>query len=143
MDPTQVQSTLLHSGFWSNKASGALGGPGRRVVAACVLVVWLAAAACSRPSPAADRAPVDAAGLFAQACAKCHGADGAGGLATVVNGPRPSDLTAGEWQNSRSDQEVAAAIRDGRGAMPPFADVLTSEQIEALGSYIRTLKRQR
>ncbi len=59
----------------------------------------------------------------------------------VVNGPRPIDLTAAEWQRARSDQELIATIRTGRGAMPPFADVLAPEQINALGSYVRTLKR--
>jgi mono/diheme cytochrome c family protein len=59
----------------------------------------------------------------------------------VADGPRPIDLTAGDWQRSRSDQELVAAIRNGRGAMPPFGDVLTNEQINALGAYVRTLKR--
>jgi cytochrome c6 len=99
------------------------------------------AAACSPSTPAAGRAPVDAAALFAQACAKCHAADGTGGLPMAANGPRPADLTAAEWQRTRSDAEVVAAIRSGRGAMPPFQDVLTAEQIDALGKYVRTLQR--
>jgi mono/diheme cytochrome c family protein len=57
------------------------------------------------------------------------------------NGPRPIDLTAPEWHGSRSDTELVASIRSGRGAMPPFEGVLTVEQITALGSYVRTLKR--
>ena len=58
------------------------------------------------------------------------------------HGPRPADLTAAEWQRSRSDQEVFAAIRTGRGAMPPFEGVLTAEQISALAVHVRTLRRQ-
>ena len=58
------------------------------------------------------------------------------------NGPRPADLTAAEWQRSRSDHEVIAAIRSGRGAMPPFEGVLTGEQIAALAAHVRTLKRR-
>jgi mono/diheme cytochrome c family protein len=85
---------------------------------------------------------IDAPALFAQACAKCHAADGTGGLPTVVNGPRPIDLTAADWQGARSDAEVVAAIRTGRGAMPPFEGVLTAEQIDALGTYVKTLKRR-
>ena len=96
---------------------------------------------CSRSAPAADRVKVDAPALFTQACAKCHATDGSGGLPTVVDGPRPIDLTAPEWQRARSDAELVAAIRTGRGAMPPFEGVLTTEQIDALGAYIRTLKR--
>ena len=59
----------------------------------------------------------------------------------AVNGPRPTDLTAAEWQQSRADAEIAAAIRTGRGAMPPFNDVLSAEQADALTSYVRSLKR--
>ena len=106
----------------------------------CALALVLCAgAACSRPT--AERTPVDAPALFAQACAKCHAADGTGGLPMAVNGPRPADLTTVEWQRSRSDAEVTSAIRDGRGAMPPFQDVLSSQQIDAVAAYVRTLKR--
>ena len=103
--------------------------------------VLCAGAACSRSSPAAERTAVDASALFAQACAKCHAADGTGGLPMAVNGPRPADLTTVEWQRSRSDAEVISAIRNGRGAMPPFQDVLSSQQVDALAAYVRTLKR--
>jgi mono/diheme cytochrome c family protein len=101
----------------------------------------IATAGCSRPSPGAERVPVDAKALFAQACAKCHAADGTGGLPMAANGPRPTDLTSTDWQRSRSDAELIEAIRSGRGAMPPFADVLTADQIAALSTYVRSLKR--
>ena len=112
-----------------------------RALCALALVLCAGGAACSRPSPAAERPPVDASALFAQACAKCHAADGTGGLPMAVNGPRPTDFTTAEWQRSRSDAEVVHAIRSGRGAMPPFQDVLTPPQIDALGAYVRTLRR--
>ncbi len=57
------------------------------------------------------------------------------------NGPRPIDLTTPEWHRSRSDAELVASIRSGRGAMPPFEGVLSADEISALGSYVRTLKR--
>jgi mono/diheme cytochrome c family protein len=59
----------------------------------------------------------------------------------AANGPRPIDLTATDWQQSRTDAEIAAAIRTGRGAMPPFLDVLTAAQIDALGRHVRALER--
>ena len=99
------------------------------------------AAACSRPGAASGPVAGEAPALFAQACSKCHGGNGRGGLPMVANGPRPIDLTSPDWQRSRSDQDVAAVIRNGRGAMPPFADVLTAGQIDALGSYVRRLQR--
>ena len=119
-----------------------LSGRASRVIRTLTLAACTTGAACSRSVPAAEPIAVDAPALFAQACAKCHGADGRGGLAMVANGPRPIDLTSSEWQRARTDQELATAIRTGRGAMPPFADVLTAQQIDALASYVRTLKRQ-
>jgi mono/diheme cytochrome c family protein len=114
----------------------------RRTLGLCGLALLFGAgAACSRSSPAAERTPVDASALFAQACAKCHADDGTGGLPMAVNGPRPADLTTADWQRSRTDAEIVAAIRHGRGAMPPFQDVLTPPQIDALGAHVRTLKR--
>lgn len=113
----------------------------RMLLGAAVIVSCATAASCSRTAPAAERIPVDAAALFDQACAKCHSGGGTGGLATVANGPRPIDLTSAEWQQSRSDAEILAAIRDGRGAMPPFADVLTADQVAALAAHVRSLSK--
>jgi mono/diheme cytochrome c family protein len=98
-------------------------------------------AGCARSSQASDQAPrIEAGPLFEQACAKCHGADGSGGLPTVANGPKPVNFRDAAWQASRSDDEIAAAIRDGRGAMPPFADVLKPEQIGELMRHVRAMK---
>lgn len=119
-----------------------LSGRACRAIRTLTLAACTTAAACSRFAPAAEPVAVDAPALFLQACAKCHGADGRGGLSMVANGPRPIDLTSPEWQGARSDQELVTAIRAGRGAMPPFADVLTAQQIDALASYVRTLKAQ-
>jgi cytochrome c6 len=106
-----------------------------------VLAACTSAFGCAGAAPAAERAPVDGAALFGQACAKCHGADGTGGLPSVANGPRPVDLTAATWHATRSDAEVLNAIRDGRGAMPPFNGVLSAGQIDALAAYVRSLKK--
>jgi mono/diheme cytochrome c family protein len=57
----------------------------------------------------------------------------------AANGPRPVDLRDAAWQASRSDLELRSAIRDGRGAMPPFNDVLTPAEIAALTRYVRQL----
>ena len=59
----------------------------------------------------------------------------------VLNGPRPTDFTAAEWQRARSDMELLATITAGRGAMPPFQDLMTTEQIKTLAAYLRTLER--
>jgi mono/diheme cytochrome c family protein len=107
-----------------------------------LLIFITGTVACSRSTPGAERGTGDARALFAQACAKCHAEDGTGGLPAAANGPRPVDLTSADWQRSRSDEEIAGAIKNGYGAMPPFADVLTTDQISALASYVRTLERR-
>jgi mono/diheme cytochrome c family protein len=113
----------------------------RRALCLVALTLCASAAACARSAPAAERIAIDGRALFAQACAKCHAADGSGGLPMAANGPRPVNLTAAEWQRSRSDDEIVATLRDGRGAMPPFKDVISAEQIAALAAYVRTLRR--
>ena len=115
---------------------------GRRPLVACILACALCtgAAACARSAPAAERTAIDGRALFAQACAKCHAADGSGGLPMAANGPRPVNLTAAEWQRSRSDVEIVATRRDGRGAMPPFADVLKPDQIGEPMRHVRAMK---
>lgn len=60
----------------------------------------------------------------------------------AAGGPKPIDLRNPEWQRGRTDAEIAAAIQDGRGAMPPFADVLTREQVTALVGYVRDLDKR-
>ena len=59
----------------------------------------------------------------------------------VAGGPAPRDLGDAQWQASRSDAEVLAAIRDGRGAMPPFGDVLSSEELQAALAHVREIGR--
>jgi mono/diheme cytochrome c family protein len=54
-------------------------------------------------------------------------------------GPRPIDFRSADWQRSRSDAELTAAILEGRGAMPPFKDVLRGDEAAALAAYIRRL----
>lgn len=57
----------------------------------------------------------------------------------VANGPRPTNFHDATWQASRSDLEIATAIRDGRGSMPPFNDVLNPDEITTLARYVRAM----
>jgi mono/diheme cytochrome c family protein len=111
-----------------------------RALSLVILALCTSAAGCA-PSGPVEQVATDPAALFAQACAKCHAADGSGGLPMAANGPRPTDFTSAEWQQSRADAELIAAIKDGRGAMPPFSGLLTPDQIGALAAHIRKLKR--
>lgn len=67
----------------------------------------------------------DAAALFAQQCAACHGQDGEGGVGPNLTGLSDSDLSA-----------AAEQIRNGGGAMPAFEGRLDDDEIEALAAYV-------
>lgn len=69
--------------------------------------------------------------LFNASCISCHGADGKLGLMEA------SDL-------SISTMELTAKIeiiKNGKGAMTPFAEILTEEQIKAVAEYSESLKK--
>ncbi len=77
----------------------------------------------------ADAALADAAGVFASACADCHGEDGSGGTVAL-------DLTDPAWMAERSVADIATVIREGLGAaMPAFAGTLAETEIWALAAY--------
>lgn len=104
-----------------------------------VLVLVLAgigAVGCKR----SEAAPADGRELFAGACARCHGADGAGGLALQAGGPTPRNLRDAEFQRSRTDEQIRMTIVNGKGTgMPPFGSTFTDAQLSALVAHVRSL----
>ena len=72
---------------------------------------------------------------FTRYCIRCHGVDGRG----VWDIPGVPDFTNGRWQISRSDDQIARIIIEGRGAlMPPFRGTVSLEEAWALARYLRT-----
>jgi mono/diheme cytochrome c family protein len=75
----------------------------------------------SAASNAADNDGVDEVTIVAwkQNCVRCHGVvgrgDGAEGAAV-----RATDLSRPEWQAGVTDEQIAATIQNGKGAMPAF-----------------------
>jgi mono/diheme cytochrome c family protein len=68
-------------------------------------------------------------------CVRCHGVDGRG----VWDMPGVPDFTNLRWQATRSDDQIARIIIEGRGAlMPPFRGTLTLEEAWAMAHYLRT-----
>lgn len=75
---------------------------------------------------------VDAAALFSNNCAGCHGADGTGGFG--------SDLTRDSYTYGRSASDVRTSIAEGRGGkMPGFGAQLSAAAIDALVEYLLEL----
>ena len=71
------------------------------------------------PSASADPNATLVEVTWRNQCASCHGATGRG------DGPQgpmvhAADLTRAEWQNSVTDEQIAATIRSGKNRMPKF-----------------------
>ena len=80
------------------------------------------------------------AGIFARSCASCHGPTGrpAPGLGLPV---MPRDLSEASFYRQRSDAELEAAIRDGKGAMPAFGALLNEEDLKLVVAHLHTLAK--
>src|SRR5215471_10131041 len=92
-------------------------------------------AAATTVSQAQSPGKSPAADLFAQNCAKCHGADG-----KDTRSAGTPDFTSPSVQSGLSDQQIQETIRRGKlGRMPAWADKLSDAQIAQLASYIRSL----
>lgn len=84
-------------------------------------------------APPPELVAQQAAALYSDRCASCHGADGVG-----VE-PGAPDLSSAEYQASREDAEIAQAIRVGGGSMPAFGQHFNERGIAALVGHVRRL----
>jgi len=110
-------------------------------IAAPALVLLVATALSTAPAARADTASVGAgAQLYKDKCVGCHGADGSGstpmGKALKVQDIRKPEIQA------KKDAELAAAIANGKGKMPPQKGNLSAAQIGEIVTYIRTLAKK-
>jgi mono/diheme cytochrome c family protein len=64
---------------------------------------------------------------FKDNCQSCHGPDGAGGHVG-------SDLQKSSVAENLA--QVEKQVRNGGGAMPPFSDVLSDEEIDTVAQYV-------
>ena len=87
----------------------------------------------------------DAKANWTANCAQCHGASGNADtkMGKTLNA---KDLTDPKVQSSFTDDQAAAAIRDGvkeggKTKMKAFGDKLSADDIKALVAYVRTLKK--
>lgn len=99
------------------------------------MCVALALCACDRkPKTVEERG----AGVFARACAGCHGMDGRGTRRPGFKTP-PRDLTSAPVA-AMTDEHIVDVIRHGKGQMPAFGKMLPAEDVEAVVRYVRTLR---
>jgi len=85
------------------------------------------------PEIAVDQFPLEAADIYTELCAQCHGLDGEGIIGPALNNP--------EFQSANTDQNIYDTINLGHEAtaMIGWGEILSSEQIEGLVNYIRQL----
>ncbi len=87
----------------------------------------------SVPSAPVAAPPIDAAALYSENCAICHGEKGEGGI-----GP---DLRSENFEYGLSTQQISQSITQGRpGGMPAFGNQLSSDKIGALAAFVLGLK---
>ncbi len=79
----------------------------------------------------------DAAAIWAQHCASCHGKDGSG---NTMMGKKlgVKDYTK---EQAFSDAEATNIIKNGKGKMKGFKDKLSDADVKALVTYVRSLKK--
>lgn len=72
--------------------------------------------------------------IYAAHCSACHGSNGVPVMPDAPNFARSERLM-------RPDVFVAAAIRDGKNAMPSYQGVLSDSEILDVVVYLRTLEK--
>ena len=79
----------------------------------------------------------DAAALWGQHCASCHGKDGSG------NTMMGKKLGVKDYTKAQgfSDAEAANVIKNGKGKMKGYKDKLSDADMKALVAYVRSLKK--
>lgn len=107
----------------------------RWLVALPVVALPLLTAACAQDDPPEVPAGADAAleegrDIWADSCARCHGADGGGGSGVKLSDGRAEELHP-------EIETMIEVISDGRGAMPSFSSSLDPDEIEAVARYVR------
>jgi mono/diheme cytochrome c family protein len=85
--------------------------------------------------------PADGTALYSAKCAMCHRKDGKSIAAWQSKGC--PDFTSAAWQKSRTDAQIAASTRRGKGKyMPAFKGKLSDEEIAAIVAHIRAFGKR-
>jgi len=78
--------------------------------------------------------------LFSKKCASCDGRNGrAKTFKAKLNHAR--NISDSEWQERVSDERIFNSIMNGKGKMPAYGKKLSEQEIEALVTYVRGLKK--
>lgn len=111
----------------------------RRKLSLAALSTLLLLACAKNEAPAAG---ADGARVFNAQCAICHGSAGEGSASVVGSYPNVK-LADGVWAHGATDAEIEQTIRKGVAGtpMPPFAQTLTADEIQAVARYVKSLAK--
>ena len=99
---------------------------------AASLMLFVSTSAAQGSDASADKIKTK----FKSTCAPCHGEDGSGTpLGKSMQAP---DLRSRDVQKV-SNTEMGHVISEGNGNMPPFKEKLTTDQMQGLIRYVRSL----
>jgi cytochrome c oxidase cbb3-type subunit 3 len=104
-------------------------------------VVALAAAAGCTADDAGPAVPIDPAVMYAQNCARCHGADGRGNAELKKTMPNIRDFSDPVFLAKAQTDELVRTIMAGKGQMPSFGASLSLPKMQSLSGYVRRLGR--
>ncbi|HEY4393796.1 MAG TPA: cytochrome c [Polyangia bacterium] len=100
-----------------------------------------AVAGCTTGDDPGPPVPVDPAVIYAQMCARCHGADGRGDPEIRKTLPTVRDFHDPEFQARATNDAIARTIMAGKGQMPAFGNALSVPKIQELSGYVHRLGR--
>lgn len=89
-----------------------------------------AVAAGATDGPAAPNLTRDGKTVYARQCARCHGFN------MINNGQVGLDLR--KFPKDARERFVSAVVRGKLPKMPPWGDVLSADEIDALWAYVQT-----
>ncbi len=82
--------------------------------------------------------------LYLSTCARCHGADGTGGLPLFDGGAGPRNFHEHTFQSERTDEQLKVTIVNGKGTgMPSFGTIFDEQQLRSLVAHLRSFDSER
>jgi mono/diheme cytochrome c family protein len=93
---------------------------------------------CGKSNEAGPAVAVDIEGIYAQMCARCHGADGRGDPEMKKTIPGIRDFADPQFR-AKGPEEVESVIMTGRNQMPGFGAALTRPKLQHLAGHVRRL----
>jgi mono/diheme cytochrome c family protein len=78
--------------------------------------------------------------LYSRTCASCHGRDGRSHTPKARRN-HARDISDAAWQERVSDERIFNSIMNGKGKMPAYGKKISEQEIDALVTYVRGLRK--